>query len=176
VSTVTVELAGPADAATAADVQLQVWRDGYGDVLPQEVLAELAEHRAEHERAWARRITQGGPVLLAREGHEVVGVAGVAAVPDPDGTGEVDVLAVVPRWGRRGHGGRLLAAAAEQLRGTGARTGCCWVVDGNAATAGLLRAAGWQPDGGARTLDTGARPLAEVRWSGTLDLAVVERG
>ena len=41
------------------------------------------------------------------------------------------------------------------------------------ATGRFLAAAGWAEDGVRRELDTGAAPLVEQRWSGSLDLVAV---
>lgn len=162
------------DAAVIASLQLLVWQQAFATVLPA---AALATDPAVHTRSWAARIDGGGPVLLATEGTEPVGFAAVAAEADwqdlLDPVGEIEVLHVVPRWGRRGHGGRLLAAAAAALRTTGARTGRWWVPAPDRATARFLAAAGWAEDGVRRELDTGAAPIVEQRWSGSLDLVAV---
>ena len=88
--------------------------------------------------------------------------------------GEVGALLVEPRWGRRGHGGRLLAAAAEALRERGARYGLAWVPEKDDASRRFYARAGWEPDGTVRGLDTGEGVLREVRYTGSLDLALTE--
>jgi hypothetical protein len=40
-------------------------------------------------------------------------------------------------------------------------------------TAAFLRSAGWTDDGLRRELDTGAEPIFEIRFSGTVDLVAV---
>jgi hypothetical protein len=80
---------------------------------------------------------------------------------------------VEPRWGRRGHGGRLLAAAAAALRESGSDSGRTWVAEADTASRNFYGRAGWVPDGAVRTLDTGTSTLREVRHSGTLDLHLV---
>lgn len=157
-----------------ASLQLLVWQQVFAAVLPA---AALETDPAVHARSWAARIDTGGAVLLATEGAEPVGFAAVGADVDwrnlLDPVGEIEVLHVVPRWGRRGHGGRLLTAAAAALRTTGARTGRWWVPAADRATGRFLAAAGWAEDGVRRELDTGAAPLVEHRWSGSLDLVAV---
>lgn len=159
------------DAHTVAELQLQVWRQAFATVLP---IATLSTDAATHARSWARRIGEGGPVLMAIEGAEPVGFAAVTRTVDSrnllEPVGEIDVLYVLPRWGRRGHGGRLLVAAAAELRRLGARSGRWWIPQVDTVTAGLLTGAGWAEDGVRRELDTGATPIVEVRWSGPLDL------
>jgi GNAT superfamily N-acetyltransferase len=95
----------------------------------------------------------------------------VGAVPDDAGrVGLVATLLVSPRWGRRGHGGRLLVAAAEGLRTAGAARGITWVPERDAASRAFYARVGWEPDGTVRTLDAGGRLLREVRLGGPLDL------
>ncbi len=95
----------------------------------------------------------------------------MGAVPDDAGrVGLVATLLVSPRWGRRGHGGRLLVAAAAGLRSAGAARGITWTPERDAASRAFYRRAGWEPDGTVRTLDAGGRPLREVRLGGPLDL------
>ncbi len=84
-------------------------------------------------QAWTAAVAEG-VVFVATEGDWTVGfaAAGPADVPaesplGPEAWGEIGALLVEPRWGRRGHGGRLLAAAAEALRERGARYGLAWV-------------------------------------------------
>ena len=95
--------------------------------------------------------------------------------PDPAGpTSEVSILLVEPRWGRRGHGSRLLAAVADLAQGGGAARLQMWLLEADQVSAGFYESAGWGPDGWARTLDTGDEPLREVRWHALLGGA--ERG
>jgi GNAT superfamily N-acetyltransferase len=159
-----VHPAGPLDAEVLADLELQVWQQAYAGLLPAAVLATPVTDLAER---WAGRLA-GGPVLLASEGGTAVGFAAV----DPD-RAEIEALSVVPRWSRRGHGGRLLAAAAEQLRATGSGTGSWWAPEADHTIAAFLAGAGWRPDGGRRAFDTGESTLVEVRYSGSLDLVAL---
>jgi GNAT superfamily N-acetyltransferase len=85
-------------------------------------------------------------------------------------TGLVSALLVEPRWGRRGHGGRLLAAAAADFRERGLTRGIAWVPETDGASLSFYATAGWQPDGTVRTLDAAGRPLREVRVTGGVDL------
>jgi RimJ/RimL family protein N-acetyltransferase len=76
---------------------------------------------------------------------------------------------VEPRWGRRGHGSRLLAAVADLAAATGAARLSTWVAEADEVTARFLESAGWARAGWARTLDTGGEPLREVAWHAVLD-------
>ncbi|GAA3826051.1 MULTISPECIES: GNAT family N-acetyltransferase [Amycolatopsis] len=185
-STVSVREAVDADAAEIARIQRVTWRTAYQGVLSDRALAELDS--AVTEARWAEAIGHpGSRIHLAVEGEYTVGfcVAGPAPrddvadaagnVPgDADRTGLIGTLLVEPRWSRRGHGSRLLAAAAAGLRELGAGRGVTWAVESDAATLGFYRRAGWHPDGTVRTLDTGDRRLRELRLTGALDIRLVE--
>jgi hypothetical protein len=43
-----------------------------------------------------------------------------------------------------------------------------WLPETDQVSAGFFESAGWAPDGWARTLDTGAEPLREIRWHALL--------
>lgn len=162
------------DARTIAELQLSIWRQAFVTVLPP---SSLDTDASAHAESWKARIEQGGPVMLAVEGGETVGFAAMHTSVDPrnllEPVGEIEVLHVAPRWGRRGHGGRLLVSAAAELRRRGARTGWWWIPQVDTATARFLAAAGWAEDGVRRELDTGGAPIIELRWSGTLDLVAI---
>lgn len=175
----TVRTATPDDVAEIARIHRDTWRTAYRDLLPEQVLAGLDV--AETAPAWAEAVAGGG-VLVAAEGRWLVGfcVAGPApaeevaradgSLPADAGTTALVSVLVEPRWGRRGHGGRLLAAAAERLRAAGATRGIAWVPEADRSSIGFYRRADWAADGTVRTLDAGGRPLREIRVSGGLTL------
>lgn len=164
-----VRPAGNGDAAVLARLQLDVWQQAYADLLPAAALFTDPERQAE---VWAARIGVGG-VLLAFEGAVPVGLAATDVELDEQGAGEIEVLHVLPRWSRRGHGGRLLASAARSLRNLGATRGQWWAPANDESVQQFLLGAAWAPDGGRRVLDTGEGTLAEIRYSGNLDLVVI---
>jgi GNAT superfamily N-acetyltransferase len=171
-----------ADAAEIARLQLLTWRSAYAEILPAEVLAGLDPKTTEAQ--WRQTIEDGtAQVFVATEGDWLVGfgVAGPApdgesaaadgtSAPDAKTVGLIGALLVEPRWGRRGHGGRLLATAAAAMREAGATRGIVWVPERDSASLAFYRAAGWEIDGTVRTLDAGGQPLREVRITGDLDL------
>ncbi|WP_448640537.1 N-acetyltransferase family protein [Geodermatophilus sp. URMC 63] len=171
---VSVRPARPADAAAVARVQGETWRTAFRGVLPAAVLDGWDAAAA--EAAWTAAVTDpptpAHGVLVAVDGERVVGLAAYGPpeldpdeAPHPAGpTTELAVLLVEPRWGRRGHGSRLLAAVADLARATGAVRLQAWVAERDAVTAGFLESAGWARDGWARTLDAAGTPLREVRW------------
>ena len=170
----TVRRATVADAKVIANLQIQTWQQAFAELLPAQV---VMTDPLRHEELWETRLRQGGPALLALEGTEFVGFAAVSDRLDNANLlapiGEVEVLYVLPRWGRRGHGGRLLAGAAAELRRAGATTAQWWIPESDKATRTFLMSAGWSADGVRRELDTGAEPLFEIRYSGGTDLVAV---
>jgi GNAT superfamily N-acetyltransferase len=165
-----VRPARPAEAGEIARIQLDTWRTAYRRMLPRRTLDELDEGYL--AARWAEAV--GSPpsarhrVLMAVERPEpgpetVVGFIAAgpadehAAAPDEPPFGD-DVVAVTellvrPRWGRRGHGSRLLSAAVAHWRDDGFGTAVAWAYEQDAATRKFLLAAGWQPDGAARAID-----------------------
>ncbi|SDP45391.1 Acetyltransferase (GNAT) domain-containing protein [Actinopolyspora xinjiangensis] len=177
-----VRTAIAADAAEIARIQLGTWRSAYSELLPPGVLDELTEDTAEQQ--WREAIEENSTtVLLATEGDWSVGFCAGGTAPtgetaaadgsvpeDANSTVLVSTLLVEPRWGRRGHGGRLLGTLAQQLRQAGNTRGISWIPEADEASMAFYRGVGWEPDGTVRTLDAGGRPLRELRVTGTLEL------
>ena len=173
-----VRPAFPDDAAEIARIQVVTWRTAYRSVLPPEVLDDWDD--AATAASWRTAVTApptpGHGVLVALEKNSVVGFAAYGPAeltvderPDPAGpTSEVSILLVEPRWGRRGHGSRLLAAVADLAQTSGAARLQVWLLEGDEVSPAFYESAGWAPDGWARTLDTGGTPLREVRWHALL--------
>jgi len=111
-------------------------------------------------------------VLVATEGSHTVGFVAVGPSGEQDarpGEAEVAALLVEPRWGRRGHGSRLLAAAVDFLRQDGVTGLVAWVPDGDRASTAFYESAGWEPDGAARILETDGGSARETRWHVALE-------
>ena len=181
---VQVRLARPDDAVAVARIQLSTWRTAYAAVIPASVLDALGEDDAAVQ--WRSAIVEPPTplhrVLVAFEGEVAVGFAAIGpAVPeDLVGPGHesealpasgawnrdalaVSTLLVEPRWGRRGHGSRLLAAVADVAREDGFTRALAWVLDADAATRKFLESAGWAPDGVGRVLDMDGTDVDEIR-------------
>ncbi|WP_026424025.1 GNAT family N-acetyltransferase [Actinokineospora inagensis] len=180
-----VRPAAPEDVDELARLQVSTWQTGFEGLLPPDVLAGLDPAAA---AAQLRQVIAQGPALVhvATEGPWPVGfcVAGPSPesesaaandlpAPDAGTVALVGTLLVEPRWGRRGHGGRLLAAAGAAAADAGLTRGICWVPERNAALVGFFRRAGWTPDGVVRTLDAGGQPLRELRVTGALAFDLV---
>jgi GNAT superfamily N-acetyltransferase len=181
-----VRTARTAEATEIARLQLATWRAAYSRIVPARILDGLdADTLADH---WLAAITEPPSarhrVLVAIEqGGEanLVGFAAIgpadetAAAPDEPAdalsgaTAAITDLLVEPRWGRRGHGSRLLAAAVDLWRGDGAERAVAWLFDRDAASRALLGAAGWQDDGAVRALDMDGTLVRQRRLHVALD-------
>jgi GNAT superfamily N-acetyltransferase len=174
-----VRPARPEDAAEIARIQLSTWRTAYRRMFPAHILAGLDE--AFLASTWLAAIEQTPSprhrVLIAVEqgesATEVVGFAAAgpadehAQAPEepalPDGVAAVTELLVEPRWGRRGHGSRLMAAAVDLARSDGMTRAVCWIPEADTVSREFLLGAGWAADGLVRALDTGSGELREIR-------------
>lgn len=174
---VSVRPAVPADAAEIGRLQTETWRIAYRRVLPEPVLAalEVEQFTAGWRAAIGQPPSPRHHVLIAMEGEQRVGFAAFGPDddrqpedPDPDATASIAALLVEPRWGRRGHGSRLLAAVADLASGQGVRRLVAWVAAADSASLEFYRSAGWQADGLQRSLDTGAGTVAELRLHAAL--------
>lgn len=169
VADVAVRTARPGDVPEIARIQVETWRTAYKRFLPESVLAALDEGAA--EAAWGEAVaappTPAHHVLVATEGPTTVGFAAVSPSAEegaPADSAEIAVLLVEPRWGRRGHGSRLLAAIVDHLRQDGAIRLVTWVPDGDTATTAFYASANWERDGGTRILEADGGTVREGRW------------
>jgi Acetyltransferases len=189
---VSVRPARTTDTAEIARIQLGTWAIAYSSLLPAEVLATLSPEQA--QARWTEALTappsERHHLLVACERERVVGfvafgpadptdtgdtadAAGAFAdepePPAPEGVGVIFTLLVEPRWGRRGHGSRLLAAAVDHLRVDDIRYAVAWVPESDTASISLYESAGWERDGYARTLDAEGHQIREIRLHARID-------
>jgi GNAT superfamily N-acetyltransferase len=187
-----VRPARPDDAGDIARIQLTTWRVAYRRLLPRDVLDQIDEDWLVNR--W-RAAVETPPsvrhrVLLAIEqaerddparpkaypvGFAAAGPADAEVLaPDeaPDALGPraaaITDLLVEPRWGRRGHGSRLLAACVDVWRSDGFSTAVSWAYEQDPATRAFLTSAGWEPDGARRALDVNDLLIHQVRLHTTL--------
>ncbi len=173
-----VRPARESDAPEIARIQLSTWRTAYKTLLPRTILNKLDE--AEIADAWRSAITEPPTerhrILIAIEQADEDYVAGFAAAgpadedalapeekPLADGVVAFTDLLVEPRWGRRGHGSRLLAACVDIWRTDGFTTAVAWAYEKDAATRKFLTSAGWEPDGVTRALDVDDLLVPQLR-------------
>jgi GNAT superfamily N-acetyltransferase len=77
-------------------------------------------------------------------------------------------LLVEPRWGRRGHGSRLLAAIMDTWRDDGFTLAVAWAYEQDKAMQKFLTSAGWEPDGAGRALDVDDMLVPQLRFHAAL--------
>ena len=168
------------DAAEISRIQIATWRVAYRRLLPRHVLDGLDEPAI--TASWRATVeappSQRHHVLVAVEQTpETSYVVGFGAfgpadedhtVPDevlPASVAAITELLVEPRWGRRGHGSRLLAAAVDHWREEGATAALAWVFDQNPAMVAFLTSAGWAADGNTRALDVDDMLVPQSRFA-----------
>ena len=171
---VSVRPARPEDAEPMAHVQLLTWRTAYSQLLPAEALdLPLVQVAAIWLNAIEAPPTPRHRVLVALEQTDLVGFAASEPADDADldaaVTTQLSELLVEPRWGRRGHASRLLAAGVEHWRGDGSRLAVTWAFEADTVMTGFLESAGWGFDGKGRGLDTGPRVMHQRRLHTDLD-------
>jgi GNAT superfamily N-acetyltransferase len=175
-----VRPARPEDAAEIARIQLTTWRSAYRRMFPPHVLASLDE--AYLARGWSEAIesppSRRHRVLIAVEqsdaATQVVGFAAAgpsdeqALAPDEppmaDDVAAITDLLIEPRWARRGHGSRLLAATVDLWREDGFAVAVAWAYDQDKPMQKFLASAGWEPDGVGRALDVDDMLVPQVRF------------
>lgn len=158
---VSVRVAWADDAAAIARVQLRAWPAMYGGLLPPEALPSGAEAEEAAAAAWAAALNKPGDarnrVLVALERNRVVGFAITSPASDPDrdpiADGELSEFIVDPDERGKGHGSRLLQAAADTMRADKFSHAVTWLVSSDDALRSFLTDAGWAPDSAHRELD-----------------------
>jgi GNAT superfamily N-acetyltransferase len=173
-----VRPARPDDATEITRIQLSTWRTAYRTLLPRTILDGLDE--AWMTDQWRSAITDPPTprhrVLIAIEQADEDYVAGFTAAgpadedalapaekPLPDDVVAITDLLVEPRWGRRGHGSRMLAASVDLWRPDGFTTAVAWAYEKDAAMQKFLASAGWEPDGVTRALDVDDLLVPQLR-------------
>lgn len=168
---VSVRVAWADDADAVAAVQVRAWAEQYGDLLPSGVLPDDEAPVAEAWRAsLARPADARNRVLVALERNRVVGFAVTTPAADPDSDpvadGELAELLVVAGERGKGHGSRLLQAAAETMQADRFVRAVCWTIATDDVRRAFLTGAGWAPDSAHRELDldgSGTTTVKQVR-------------
>jgi GNAT superfamily N-acetyltransferase len=180
-----VRAARPNDAAEIARIQLTTWRYAYRRLLPARILDQLDQEWI--AQRWLTAITEPPSerhrVLVAVEQAEESYLVGFVASGDadeavlapgeepnqfgPDVAAVTDLL-VEPRWGRRGHGSRLLAASVDLWREDDYAAALAWSFEADPATRKFLASAGWEQDGATRALDVDDLLVPQLRFHAAL--------
>ena len=168
------------EAGEVARIQRASWGRAGSSVVPASVLDRLVSDDV--IARWQATIqappTPGHHVLVAREQTTIVGLVAFgpaeedaakddatkddASTTDDGPTGEIATLLVEPRWGRRGHGSRLLAATVDVARADGVAALITWIPENDVSARTFFGSAGWEEAGWIRTLDADGTPLREV--------------
>ena len=187
-STDQVRLARTSDVDDVARVQVAAWREAYEGLLPTPVLEALDPEEIAFEWGRALLTATDHRLLVALDASDdLVGATAVGPSTDPDLApgaavrwGEISLLVVDPSARGRGHGSRLLAAAVDHLRGSGADAAAMWIPLADEPMRAFLVSAGFGPDSAHRDRDTGDGVLREVRLvadiSDRADMADPEEG
>ncbi len=134
--------------------------------MPRHVLAQISEDFL--SQRWSEAVTSPPDprhrVLVAVEQSKQDYVVGFTASEPLDGVASMIELLVEPRWGRRGHGSRLLAASVDLWRADGFTEAVMWAFEQDAAMTKFLTSAGWAPDGSYRELDVDDMLVPQIRW------------
>lgn len=158
---VSVRIAWADDADAIAGLQLRVWADVFGEVIP----TDRGRYDAQREavaRTWRASLQRPGDarnrVLVALDRARVVGFAITTPAGDPDcdpiADGELQELAVDPDQRGRGHGSRLVQAAVDTMVADRFIRAVTWVGTTQDPLRGFLAASGWAPDAAHRELAT----------------------
>lgn len=168
---VSVRVAWADDAPAIAELQLRTWQEQYADVLPPDALPrDIGAAAAAWQSSLSRPPDARNRVLVALERNRVVGFAILAPASDPDcdpvSDAELMELTVAPDERGKGHGSRLLQAAADTMQADRFTRAVLWAIADDDALRTFLTDAGWAADSAHRGLDfdgTGATIVKQVR-------------
>lgn len=174
-----VRQARPDDAAPIATVHVRSWQAAYHGLLPQEYLDGLDP--ADRIARWRDTLLAHQPergagkplrrVVVAVDGGTIRGFAAFGPTRDPDEdpqrTGEVYAIYLLPQsWGQ-GLGRMLMAATVSQLASAYPQA-TLWVLDSNERARQFYARNGWTEDGSAKLDDSRGFAIPEVRYRRSL--------
>jgi GNAT superfamily N-acetyltransferase len=174
-----VRQARPDDAAPIAAVHVRSWQAAYHGLLPQEYLDGLDP--ADRIARWRDTLLANGPergageplrrVVVAVDGGTIRGFAAFGPTrdpgEDPQRTGEVYAIYLLPEaWGQ-GLGRVLMAATLSQLASAYAQA-TLWVLDSNERARQFYARSGWTEDGSAKLDGSRGFEIPEVRYRRSL--------
>lgn len=162
--------ATPDDASPLAAVHVRSWQATYRGLVPQDYLDRLDP--ADRVTRWREAVLgadwpRDGVFIVEREGA-ACGLASFGATRDPDEdpehTGEITAIYLLPEaWGQ-GLGRALMASALGCLTTAGYRQATLWVLDSNVRARRFYGRGGWTEDGAVKQDDSRGFPLNEVRY------------
>ncbi|MCH7371655.1 MULTISPECIES: GNAT family N-acetyltransferase [Aeromonas] len=158
---ISLRLARPADAAAMTVMQRASWLAAYGEMLGEDLLAQLAV--TDHLQIWHRRLAESGPTPMLLCLDEVI-IGLLYWQPALEGTlmtARIRALYLHPGHWRQGHGKRLWQAVAMQMRRAGCECVRLWLLDGNEIGEGFYLRRGFVFDGEERTLQSLGQPCLQ---------------
>lgn len=166
-----VRLARVPDVERIGEITAASWRARLAGLVPDDVLAALDADAL--GLAWTSGIltppTRAHRLLVAVERTSdeelIAGFAALGPAEDPDAepdTVEVLALEVDPPRQREGHGSRMLTAAIDLARESGATKASIWCPLPDEARRAFLLSAGWGPDSAYRDIEVAEGLAAPV--------------
>ena len=152
------------DAEELGRVHVEIWRQAYAGLMPEEYLDGL--DAAAFAEKWRSRMADPLPGLVRLVARDADGIAGFTTAGPPridDAPADLELYAinVLARAHGTGLAGKLLDATI------GERAAYLWVIEGNERAIAFYRRRGFADDGG-RDIDkeSGATEIRMVRPSG----------
>jgi L-amino acid N-acyltransferase YncA len=169
-SRLTIRPAVLEDARDIAQIHVRGWQWAYRGQVPDEILDGLSVER--RMEGWERELAGvgvGSPsrVWVAERDGQVIGFASSGVSRDQDaaqGTAEIYAVYLLPEVAGTGVGRAIFAHAVDELRRQGFTAATLWVLETNERTRRFYEAAGWTPDGAAKTDELRGAELREVRY------------
>jgi GNAT superfamily N-acetyltransferase len=166
-SGVTIRLARPEDALAIAEIHVVSWQAAYPGIVPQEILDGLSIDR--RATFWSRVLAEPGEgrTWVASRGNRLIGFAGTEPADEEGLDGqpaELRTVYLVPDAIGTGVGRRLFSRAIDDLVERRYSPLILWVFTANSRARHFYEAAGWQPDGAAKTIDFGGIDIEEIRY------------
>ncbi len=164
-----IRLATIDDARSIAELHIRSWQWAYKGLIPDSYLESLPttlEQRVERNQTRLASRGRDERMWVAEEQGRVVGYVDTGPSRDADAasdTAEVYAIYLEPEASGKGIGRALLAHAVQDLRQRGYRQATLWVLESNARARRFYEAAGWLPDGAAKTEEMPGALLHEVR-------------
>lgn len=161
----------PDDCDDLARLHIEGWRSSYGGLVDQAYLDGLdTTARAQDWRGW---LAGGTRAIIARDadGNGCGFVAFSKLMTPPPGmspvrplyTAEILAIYILPAYWRVGLGRRLMAAAAESLRGDKHKSLCLWVLEKNTRAVSFYKALGGERCG-KKQVEIGGRTFTDVAF------------
>ena len=149
---VEIRPAVPDDADLLARLQVDVWEDAYGDLMPATVFEERRATVTDRVDRW-RQILDGGAsrTTVAEVEGELIGFASIGPPRDDDVTVDEELWAlyVLASWWGRHVGHRLMGSTLAD------RPAYLWVLHGNDRAISFYQKLGFVSDGVTRTDEHG---------------------